>query len=100
MDYFTMLNGRTYEALVRHFCVRASIYNRAASEAEERQKILLDPTLAGKTREEMGLEPYKGLEIRSNILGIAVFISENVVAKVIRRDTSGQYLGSDIPNAR
>jgi hypothetical protein len=100
MDYFTMLNGPTYEALVRLFWVRASIYNRAASEAEEKQKVLLDPTLAGKTREEKGLEPYKGLEIRSNVLGIPVFIFENVVAKVLRRDSSGQYEGSYIPNPR
>jgi hypothetical protein len=56
--------------------------------------------LAGKTREEMGLEPYKGLEIRSNVLGIPVFISENVVARVLRKETSGQYEGMDIPNAR
>jgi hypothetical protein len=35
MNYFTMLNGPTYEVLVRHFWVRASIYNKAASEAEE-----------------------------------------------------------------
>jgi hypothetical protein len=48
----------------------------------------------------MSLEPYKGVEIRSNILGIPVFISENVVAKVLRRDTSSQYEGIDIPNAR
>jgi hypothetical protein len=100
MDYFTMFNGPTYEAFVRHFWVWASIFNGAASEAEERQKVLLDPTLAGKTREEMGLEPYKGLEIRSNVLGIPIFIYENVVARVLRKDTSGQYEGMDIPNAR
>jgi hypothetical protein len=31
-----MLNGPTYEALVKHFWVRASVYDKAASEAEEK----------------------------------------------------------------
>jgi hypothetical protein len=35
MSYFNMLNGPTYTALVRHFWVRASVYDKAASEAEE-----------------------------------------------------------------
>jgi hypothetical protein len=35
MPYFNMLNGPTYTALVRHFWVRASVYDKAASEAEE-----------------------------------------------------------------
>jgi hypothetical protein len=59
MSYFNMLNGPTYKTLVRHFWVRASVYDKAAFEAEEQEKFLLDPTLAGKTREEMGLEPFK-----------------------------------------
>jgi hypothetical protein len=36
MPYFNMLNGPTYEALVRHFWVRASIYDKSSSEAEEK----------------------------------------------------------------
>ena len=51
MHYFKMLNGPTYEALVRHFWVRAKFYNRAASLAEESQMVLMYPELEGKTRE-------------------------------------------------
>jgi hypothetical protein len=76
MPYFRMLNGPTYEALVRHFWVRASVYDKAASIAEEREKVLLYPSLKGKTREEMGLEPFTCTEIRSNICGIPVVIAE------------------------
>jgi len=36
---------------------------------EESEKILIDPTLEGKTREEMGLEPFVDTEIRSSIMG-------------------------------
>jgi hypothetical protein len=100
MPYFNMLNGPTYEALVRHFWVRALIYDKAASETEEKQKILLDPTLAGKSREEMGLEPYTGMEIRSSVLGMSVFIVEWQIASVLRLDASGKYSGVDIPDAR
>jgi hypothetical protein len=31
MDYFTMLNGPTYTNLVRHFWVRAQVYDRKAA---------------------------------------------------------------------
>jgi hypothetical protein len=80
MPYFKMLNGPTYKDLVKHFWVISSIYDKAASEAEEKQKVFLDPSLEGKTREEMGLEPYIGIEIRSSVLGIPVFIAEWQIA--------------------
>jgi hypothetical protein len=100
MRYFDMLNGPTYKTLIRHFWVRASVSDRAASEIEEKEKILLDPTLEGKTREEMGLEPFTCVEIRSSIMGILVFISEEIIAFVLRRDGSGKYAGSEIPNPK
>jgi hypothetical protein len=82
MPYFKMLNGPTYKALVKHFWVRASVYDKDASKAEEKQKVLIDPSLAGKTRAEMGLEPYIGIETRSSVLGIPVFIAEWQIASV------------------
>ena len=72
MDYFNMLNGPTYENLVRHFWVRAHVYDKKAAKLEETKKILIDPTLEGKSREEMGLEPFVDTEIRSSIMGIPV----------------------------
>jgi len=53
MDYFGMLNGPTYLTLVRHFWVRAQIYDLKASQLEIDEKVLIDPSLEGKTREEM-----------------------------------------------
>ena len=73
-DYFGMLNGPTYLTLVRHFWVRAQIYDRKASQLEMDEKVLIDPNLEGKTREEMGLEPFRREEIRSSIMGIPVVI--------------------------
>ena len=73
--YFGMLNGPTYMNLVRHFSVRAQVYDRKASQMEMEEKVLIDPSLQGKTREEMGLEPFRCTKIRSSIMGILVFIS-------------------------
>ncbi|KEH18108.1 hypothetical protein MTR_8g012072 [Medicago truncatula] len=100
MSYFSLLNGPTYEVLVRQFWVRASVFDKVAAKQEEAQMILVDPTLEGKTREEMGLLAFTGTEIRSNVMGIPVTINEHVIAQAMRRDASGTYDGEEIPNPR
>jgi len=64
ISYFDMLNGPTYKNLIRHFWVRAHVYDKKATQQEMDEKVLIDPTLAGKTREEMSLEPFTCIEIR------------------------------------
>ena len=91
MDYFNLLNGPTYMSLVRHFWVRAHVYDRKAAKQEMDEKVMIDPTLAGKTREEMGLEPFIGTEIRSSVIGIPVYISQDVITFVIRRASEGSF---------
>ena len=56
------------------------------------EKVLIDPSLQGKTREEMSLEPFRCTEIRSNIMRIPVFISEAVISLVIRRASEGRFV--------
>jgi len=56
------------------------------------EKVLIDPSLQGKTREEMSLEPFRCTEIRSSIMGIPVFISEAVISWVIRRASEGRFV--------
>ena len=51
---------------------------------EETQVVARDPSLKGKSRKEMGLEPYKRLEIRSAVMGIPITIAEEVIAKACR----------------
>jgi len=91
MDYFGMINGPTYLTLVRHFWVRAQIYDLKASQLEMDEKVLIDPSLEGKTREEMGLKPFRREEIRSSIMGIPVVISVDTIAGVIRRASEGRF---------
>jgi len=92
MDYFGMLIGPTYLTLVRHFWVRAQLYNQKAAQLELEETVLIDPSLKGKTREEMGLEPFRGEEIRSSVLGIPVAISVDTIAGVIIRASGGKYI--------
>jgi len=58
---------------------------------EEHEKVLIDPTLEGKTREELGLKPFTCTEIRSSIMGIPVSITEEIIARTIRRSTEGSF---------
>ncbi|KAK2376331.1 hypothetical protein QL285_077131 [Trifolium repens] len=46
--------------------------------------------LRGKTRKELGLKPYRGREIRSNILGINVLITQAHIAKILGLDNKGE----------
>jgi len=64
MSYFDILNGPTYTNLIRHFWVRAHVYDKKATQQEMDENVLIDPTLAGKSREEMSLEPFTCTEIR------------------------------------
>jgi len=86
---FTMLDGPTYENMVRYYWVRAKIYDQNAARLEEHEKVLIDPSLGGKTREELGLKPFTKTEICSNIMGIYVTITEEVIARACRRATEG-----------
>ena len=68
------------------------LYDQKAAQLELEEKVLIDPSLKGKTREQMGLEPFRGEEIRSSVLGIAVAISVDTIAGVIRRASGGKYI--------
>jgi len=70
-----MLNGPSYENLVKHLWVRAEVFDNHAARMEEYEKVLIDPTLGGKTREELGLKPITCTEIRSSVMGIPVSIT-------------------------
>ena len=89
--YFTMMDGPTYENLVKHFSVRVEIYNKYAAKAEEDHLILLDPSLEGKSRAEMGLKEFTRAETRSSIIGIPVTIIEEVIGRAYRRNVERAF---------
>jgi len=90
--YFHMLNGPTYVELVKDFWVRAEVYDEEASINEELQAVIRDPSLKGKTRDEMGLETFSETEIRSAVMGVPITITEEIIAKACRTEPSGRFL--------
>jgi len=90
--YFSMLNGPTYVKLVKDFWVRAEVYDLDVAKIEEHQAVARDPSLKGKIRKEMGLEPFRQTEIRSAVMGIPITITEEVIAKACRVAPIGRFL--------
>jgi hypothetical protein len=91
-NYFEMLNGFVYYDLVKNFWNKAYVYDKAAADEEVRKKIEKDSSLRGKTRVQMGLRPFKGKEIRSNLVGIEVVITQEHIAKMLGLDNEGELI--------
>jgi len=87
-----MLNGPTYVNLVKDFWVRAEVFDQEAASLEERQAVARDPSLKEKSRKEMGLEPFRRLEIRSAVMGIPVIITEEVIVRTCRMAPEGRFI--------
>jgi hypothetical protein len=86
-----MLDGPSYENLVKHFGVRVEVYDKYAAKAEEDHMVLLNPDLKGKSRAEMGLKEFTRTEIGSSIMGIPITITEEVIGKACRRKIEGAF---------
>ncbi|KAK2450148.1 hypothetical protein QL285_009282 [Trifolium repens] len=89
-NYFEMLNGFVYYDIVKYFWQKATIFYKFCADEEVRKMIEKDSSLQGKTRSQLGLRPFKGEEIRSNIMGINVVITQEHVAKVLGLDNEGE----------
>jgi len=48
--------------------------------------------LKGKSREEIGLGPFNGLEIRSAVMGSPIAITEEVIARACRVAPEGRFM--------
>ncbi|KAK2356306.1 hypothetical protein QL285_093651 [Trifolium repens] len=89
-NYIEMLNGFVYYDIVKYFWQKATIFDKFSADEEVRKMVEKDSSLKGKTRVQLGLRPFKGKEIRSNILGINVLITQEHVAKVLGLDNEGE----------
>jgi len=63
-----------------------------SAKSQESQAVSRNPSLKGKSREEMGLEPFRGLEIKSAVMEIPVSITEGVIAKACRMAPEGRFV--------
>ncbi|KAK2404933.1 hypothetical protein QL285_054234 [Trifolium repens] len=89
-NYFEMLNGFVYYDIVKYFWQKATIFDKFCADEEVRKMVEKDSSLEGKTRSQLGLRPYKGKEIRSNIMGINVLITQEHIAKLLGLDNEGE----------
>ncbi|KAK2354089.1 hypothetical protein QL285_091648 [Trifolium repens] len=89
-NYFEMLNGFVYYDIVKYFWQKATIFDKFNADEEVRKMVEKDSSLKGKTRVQLGLRPFKGKEIRSNIMGINVLITQEHVAKILGLDNEGE----------
>ncbi|MCI33644.1 cullin-like protein, partial [Trifolium medium] len=67
--YFDMLNGPIYSRLVKEFWMKAQVYDELSARLEEEALVRKDPSLKGKSREELGLSIFNGTVIKSVIAG-------------------------------
>ncbi|WJX47335.1 NADH:ubiquinone reductase (H(+)-translocating) [Trifolium repens] len=89
-NYFEMLNGFVYYDIVKYFWQKAKVYDRASADKEYKDMVEKNKELRGKTRKELCLKPYRGREIRSNISGINVVITQAHIAKILGLDNKGE----------
>ncbi|KAK2456539.1 hypothetical protein QL285_003898 [Trifolium repens] len=89
-NYFEMLNGFVYYDIVKYFWQKAKVYDKESADKEYKDMVEKNKELRGKTRKELGLKPYRGREIRSNILGINVVITQAHIAKILGLDNKGE----------
>ncbi|KAK2420575.1 hypothetical protein QL285_031286 [Trifolium repens] len=89
-NYFDMLNGFVYYDIVKNFWHKAYVFDEFSANEEVNKLVAKDKNLKGKTRVQLGLRPYKEKEIRSNLLGIDVLITQELVAKILDLDNKGQ----------
>jgi hypothetical protein len=70
------------------------VYDEAAAKEEVRKMIEADESLKGKSRAQLGLRPFRGTEIRSNLLGIEVVITQEHIAKLLGLDNEGEIISN------
>jgi len=91
VGYFGILNGPTFEELVKDFWVRAKVYDREPTKLEEFQKIEEDENMKRNMREEKGLPEFTKTEIMSSVMGIPIIITEDIIGKASRCSNEGKF---------
>jgi hypothetical protein len=86
-EYFKMLNGPTYVNLVKDFWVRAEVFNGKPAKVVGKQAVLKK----GKMTVEKNPTSFNSLEIRSEVMGIPITITEEDIAKACKVDAEGRF---------
>ncbi|WJX33618.1 hypothetical protein P8452_21807 [Trifolium repens] len=89
-NYFEMLNGFVYFDIVKYLWNKAYVFDKFDADEEVRKMVEKDNSLRGKTRVQLGLRPFKGKEIRFNLLGVDVLITQEHIAMILGLDNDGE----------
>ncbi|KAK2446047.1 hypothetical protein QL285_016901 [Trifolium repens] len=89
-NYFNMLNGFVYFDIVKNFWNKAYVFDKFDADNEVRLLVEKNPNLKGQSREQLGLRPFRGKEIRSHLLGMSVVIKQEHIAKMLGLDNKGR----------
>jgi hypothetical protein len=93
MNYYELLNGDIYPTLVKDFWLRAEVFDREASRRELEAKIAEDPeNNFGKSRSELGQEPFSGTIIKSTVMGLKARITRGDLAQLLNVPNKGKFL--------
>ncbi|MCI35963.1 hypothetical protein A2U01_0057184, partial [Trifolium medium] len=87
-----MLNGPIYSRLVKEFWMKVQVYDELSARLEEEALVRKDPSLQGKSREEMGLSNFNGTVIKSVLAGVEITISRAHLAKLLGIEDNGQKI--------
>src|SRR4030042_1942048 len=90
--FFRMLNGPRYTELVRNFWVKAYIFTEKEAKEEEASLIRSKPEMKGKSRLEMGLSDFTETEVRSNVLGLEMVITESLITTLLQIPSGGLFV--------
>ncbi|MCI66979.1 NBS-containing resistance-like protein, partial [Trifolium medium] len=61
--------------MVKEFWMKSFVFDDVSARMEEEHFVLKDPSLNGKSREEMGLKAFNGTVIKSVIAGLDITIT-------------------------
>ncbi|MCI34289.1 LRR receptor-like serine/threonine-protein kinase RCH1, partial [Trifolium medium] len=92
--YFDMLNGPIYTNMVKELWMKARVFDNAAARKEEEEEELInnDPSLKGKSREEIGLSDFKETAIRFVLARLDITISRAHFAKLLDVKDQGKRI--------
>ena len=90
--FFQIHHGPTYTELVKNFWIKAEIFDKEASEKELAVAMSLDKTKRKKTRADFGLPELTETEIRSNVMGVDVTITQSMIARILKVSEGGMFL--------
>ncbi|PNX83940.1 hypothetical protein L195_g039990, partial [Trifolium pratense] len=91
-NYFNMLEGPYNAGLVKEFWIKAEVFDSQAAANEVVKLVDKNPSLAGKTRRELGLEPYTEPIIMTNVNGVELKIKREHIALLLDVRNKGKRI--------